>query len=374
MRGLSDEERERLLNAAKRIFAHKFVRIRGYGALVKRTRDERIKEFFIAISEDETEYTKFWSERIEELGGRPEGGLRAYLRDLKVGLMMMILGTKGFFEWAVVGEYEGIQDVAVQAEKIRSPAASETWSRFAADERMHLERMKSEVLGMKTWEISGGGGVRDVILGANDGLVSVLALVAGVFGGIGDPRIVLLSGFAGLFAGSISMAVSEYQSSKSEMEVVERQSRRREVGKGKTPEEQREKLIEFYLAEGFERGEAEAIVSRIASEGERSTLAGTLEKLGLAPGGLGNPVKSGVLTGVSFALAALVPILPFAFPLSGWEVLIASIVATMAALFGVGALKTIFSRKSWLRSGLEMMIIGAAAGAILYMIGTALPF
>ncbi len=155
---------------------------------------------------------------------------------------------------------------------------------------------------------------------------------------------------------------------------MERESRRRGPEKGKTPEEQRKELVEFYLAEGFKRGEAEAIVSRIASEREITTLAGTLEKLGLAPEELGNPVKSGFLTGVSFALAALVPILPFAFPMNGWEILIASTVATIAALFGVGALKTIFSRKNWFRSGLEMMIIGAAAAAILYMIGTVLPF
>lgn len=371
---LSDEERERLLNAAKRIFAHKLVRIRGYGALVKRARDERIRKLFIAISDDETKYTKFWSERIEELGGQSEGAPKAYIGDLRARLMMIILGTKGFFEWAVVGEDEGIQDLAVQAEKIRNPATSETWIRFAADERMHLERLKSEVLGMKAWEIRGGGGVRDVILGANDGLVSILALVAGVFGIIRDPHIALLAGFAGLFAGSISMAVSSYQSSKSELEVLGRESRRRTVEKGKTPEEQRKELIKFYVAESFKQGEAEAIVSRIAGEKEMTTLAVTLEKLGLAPEELGNPVKSGVLTGVSFALAALVPVLPFAFPMNSWEVLIASIVATIAALFGVGALMTIFSRKNWFRSGLEMMIIGASAAAILFMIGTLLPF
>jgi len=371
MNKLSYEERRRLLSAAKKIYAHKLVQIKGYKTLVKRVTDERIKQLLIRISDDEEKLVGFWSERIKELGGKREGATRAYLRKRKMGLLMSILGTKGFFEWAVVGEEEGIQDLAIQAEKIRDTVTSETWSRFASDERMHLERIKTEVLGMEAWEIRGGAGVRDMIFGANDGLVSTLAFVAGVFGAITDPSIVLLSGIAELFAGTISMAAGAYQSSKSELEVLERESQRKRVKKGRTPEEDREELIKFYEAEGFRRGEAEAIVDRIAGEKELPAQAATLEELGLAPVELGSPVKAGVLCGVSFGLAALVPILPFVFPaLSCTEALIASIVATVVTLFGVGAMKTIFSRKSWVRSGLEMMIIGASAAAITYMIGT----
>lgn len=375
MNELSNTERERLLNAANKIHAHKLVQIKGYRILVKKSRDERIKQLLIRISDDEEKHAEFWSERIEELGGGSEGTIRAYLRDRKVGLMMNILGTKGFFEWAVVGEDEGIQDLAIQAEKIRETTTSESWSRLASDERMHLERMKTEVLGMEAWEIRGGGGVRDMIFGANDGLVSTLAFVAGVYGAITDPYIVLLSGIAELFAGTISMAAGSYQSSKSELEVWERESQRKKVKRGKTPEEEREELIEFYQAEGFKKGEAEAIVNRIAEEKELPTQAGTLKELGLAPEELGKPVNAGILCGVSFGLAALVPILPFAFKaLSCTGALVASIVATVVTLFGVGALKTIFSRKSWVRSGLEMMVIGVSAAAITYLIGTLFSF
>jgi len=284
--------------------------------------------------------------------------------------MMGILGTKGLFEWAVVGEEEGIQDLAIQAEKIRNTTTSESWSRLASDERMHLERMKMEVLGMEAWEIRGGGGVRDMIFGANDGLVSTLAFIAGVFGAITDPHIVLLSGIAELIAGTISMAAGAYQSSKSELEVLERESQRKQTKKAKTPEDERETLIEFYQREGFKRGEAEAIVDRITVKEELPTEAGALEELGLAPKELGNPVKAGVLCGASFGLAAVVPILPFAFAVSSLTALIVSIIATVVTLFGVGAMKTIFSRKNWVRSGLEMMIIGALAAAITYLIGT----
>ncbi len=370
MNELTNVERKKLLDAAKKIHSHKLLQAEGFRILAKKAKEERIKQLLLRISADEASHAEFWFERIKELGGKPKRATKTFLRNWKVGFMMRILGTKGFFEWVVVGEEEGIRDLAIQAENIKDAATSEAWSRTASDERLHLERMKTEVLGMEAWEIRGGGGVRDMIFGANDGLVSTLAFVAGVFGAITDPYIVLLSGIAELFAGTISMAAGSYQSSKSELEVLERESQRKKVKKGRTPEEEREELIKFYQAEGFKRGEAEAIVDRIAGEKELPTQTGTLEELGLAPEELGNPVKAGILCGVSFGLAALVPLLSFAFQtLSCTDALIASIVATVATLFGVGAMKTIFSRKNWVRSGLEMMVIGASAAAITYLIG-----
>ncbi len=374
MNELANVERKKLLDAAKKIHAHKLMQAKGYRILAKKAKDERIKQLLLRISADEADHAEFWFERIKELGGKREGATKTYLRDWKVGFMMRILGTKGFFEWAVVGEEEGIRDLVVQAENIKDGATSEAWIRTASDERLHLERMKVEVLGMEAWEIRGGGGVRDMIFGANDGLVSTLAFVAGVFGAVTNPSIVLLSGIAELFAGTISMAVGSYQSSKSELEVLERESQRKKIKKGTTAEEEREELIKFYQAEGFKKGEAEAIVDRIVEKKELPAQVGTLEELGLAPEELGSPVKAGFLCGASFGLAALVPILPFAFPISSLEALIASITGTVATLFGVGAVKTIFSRKNWVRSGLEMMVIGASAAAITYMIGTLFSF
>jgi predicted membrane protein (TIGR00267 family) len=367
---LTNVERKKLLDAAKKIHAHKLMQAKGFEILARKTKDERIKQLLLRIGADEASHAEFWFERIKELGGKHEGASKTFLRDWKVGFMMRILGTKGFLEWTIVGEEEGVRDLAVQAENIRDAAASQAWSRTASDERLHLERMKTEVLGMEAWEIRGGGGVRDMIFGANDGLVSTLAFVAGVVGAITNPSIVLLSGVAELFAGTISMAVGSYQSSKSELEVLEREGQRKKVKKGKTPEEERAELIKFYESEGFKRGEAEAIVDRVVREKELPLQVTTIEQLGLAPEELGKPVKAGVLCGVSFGLAALVPILPFALPIDIWDAMIASVIGTVATLFGVGAMKTIFSRGNWVRSGLEMMAIGASAAAITYIIGT----
>jgi VIT1/CCC1 family predicted Fe2+/Mn2+ transporter len=193
--------------------------------------------------------------------------------------------------------------------------------------------------------------------------------VAGVVGATTESNIVLLSGVAELFAGTISMAVGSYQASKSELEVIERQNKKEQI-KGKTSQEEMEDLIRFYENEGFKRAEAEAIAKRIFKEKEHPFQISDFEKLGLSPKKLGNPVKSGTLCGLFFGLAALVPIFAFVIPLNIWEAMIISIIASMICLFGVGAIKTIFSRKNWVWSGLEMMAIGASAAAITYVIGT----
>jgi len=370
MEELTNVKRKRLLDATKKIYEHKLMQAKGFDILARKAEGERIKQLLLRISADEASHAEFWFERIKGLGGKRQGPTETLLRNWRVGFMMRVLGTKGFFEWTVVGEEEGVRDLAIQAENIGDTATSQAWSRTASDERLHLERMKTEVLGMEAWEIRGGGGVRDMIFGANDGLVSTLAFVAGVVGATTDPSIVLLSGVAELFAGTISMGIGSYQSSKSELEVLERESQRKQVKKGKTPEEEREELTRFYQSEGFKRGEAEAIVDRIAKESESPSQVSTLEELGLAPKELGNPVKAGVLCGASFGLGALIPILPFALPLSIREALMASIIGAVTFLFGVGAMKTIFSRRNWVRSGLEMMGIGASAAVITYMIGT----
>jgi predicted membrane protein (TIGR00267 family) len=369
-KGLASVKKKNLLSAAKKIYSYKLMQAKGFGILARKAKDERIKQLLLRVSSDEVNHAEFWFERIKELGGEPEEATRTFLRDWKVGFMMRILGTKGFLEWVVVGEEEGVRNLAIQAENIRDITMSQMWSRTASDERLYLERMKTEVLGMEAWEIRGSGGVRDMIFGANDGLVSTLAFVAGVVGAITNPSIILLSGIAELFAGTISMGVGSYQSSKSELEVLERESQRKQAKKGTTLEKERAELMKFYEAEGFKKGEAEAIVDRIHKERELPLQLSTLEELGLSPKELGNPVKAGVLCGVSFGLAAIVPILPFAFPISTWGALIASVTGTVVTLFGVGAMKTIFSRKNWIWSGMEMMAIGASAATITYIIGT----
>jgi VIT1/CCC1 family predicted Fe2+/Mn2+ transporter len=243
---------------------------------------------------------------------------------------------------------------------------------IASEERLHVERIKKEVLGMEAWEMGGGGGVRDVIFGANDGLVSILASVMLVYGAITESYFILIAGVAGAVAGAISMGAGAYLSSKSEKEVTEKEGERKGIRKKQSPEEERKQLLKFYQAKGFKTKDAEAIVDRVSSELESMAKFTVGEEVGLTSEESWPPVKASILTGLSFATFSLIPIIPFAF-LDVTPAVITAVVASIITLFGVGSSKAIFTRKSWIRSGLEMMAIGTLAATATYIIGLLIP-
>jgi VIT1/CCC1 family predicted Fe2+/Mn2+ transporter len=372
MAQLTDRERKTLLKTAKKIHSYKLLQARGYERLAKKARDERTKGLLTRISADEVSDSEYWAEKIEELGDKHRRFTGASLLNPRISFMMRILGTRGFFEWAIIAEDESIEDLFIKAGNLADMATSEAWTRIASDERLHIERIKKEVLGMEGWEMAGGGGVRDVIFGANDGLVSILALVAGVYGAITESHIIFVAGAAGAIAGAISMGAGSYLSAKSEKEVTERERARKGIRKRRTPEEEREELVRFYQERGFKIQEAQAVADRVASEMESRAVFTMGEELGLTSEESWPPVKAATLTGLSFAIVSLIPILPFAF-MEVTSAAITAVIASVATLFGVGASKAIFTRKSWLRSGAEMMAIGTLAAAATYAIGLAIP-
>jgi VIT1/CCC1 family predicted Fe2+/Mn2+ transporter len=372
MAKLTAKEREVLLESAKKICTYKLMQSNGYKRLIKKAIDERTKQLLAEISANELNDVKSWSQRVEQLRDRDRKSGGAAFLNQRVRLMMSILGTRGFFEWAIIAEDEAVEDFAIQAANISDQTTSEEWTRIASDERLHIERMKKEVLGMEGWEMGGGGGVRDVIFGANDGLVSILALVAGVYGAITESHPILIAGIAGAVAGAISMGAGSYLSAKSEKEVTEKESDRKGIKRKGTPEEEKEKLVKFYQARGFKRRDAEAVANRVAQQVESRESYTIGEELGLTSEESWPPTKAALFTGLSFAVVSLIPIMPFAFMEVNPAVITAAI-ASIACLFIIGASKAIFSRKSWVRSGIEMMAIGALASVATYAIGLVIP-
>ena len=372
MAKLTAKEREALLESAHKIYTYKLMQSDSYKRLIKKAVDDRTKQLLTEISANELSDAKSWLQRMERLAnGEKKFGRAAFLKQ-RVSLMMVILGTRGFFEWAIIAEDESIEDFAIQAANIGDLATSEEWTRIASDERLHIDRIKKDILGMEGWEMGGGGGIRDVIFGANDGLVSILALVAGVYGAITESHVILVAGAAGAIAGAISMGAGAYLSAKSEKEVTEKESDRKGLKRKGTPEEEKERLIRFYQARGFKRRDAEAVADRVAQQLESRESYTIGEEVGLTSEESWPPTKAALFTGLSFAVVSLIPILPFAF-MEVTSAVIMAVIASIATLFGVGASKAVFTRKSWLRSGLEMMAIGTLAAAATYAIGLAIP-
>ena len=369
---LTDREREAMLDAAKKIRSYKLMQAKGYERITVRAKNERFKRLLSKMRDNELNQSEYWTQKIQQLSSEDELTLKDTFVNYRVWLLMSILGIRGFFEWAIIAEDESVEALAAQATNIRNLTASEEWMRITSDERLHIERIKKDILGMEGWEMGGGGGVRDLIFGANDGLVSILATVVGVYGAMTESYAILIAGIVAAVSGAISMGAGAYLSSKSEKEVTEKESERKGFGIRGTSEEEKKKLVKFYQIKGFKRKEAESIAERVSSEMKLKETYAISKETGLTSEESWSPIKAASLTGLSFAVASLIPILPFVF-LTVTPAVITAALASIACLFGVGASKAIFTRKSWFRSGVEMMTIGTLASVITYLIGLVIP-
>lgn len=218
---------------------------------------------------------------------------------------------------------------------------------------------------------AGRGGLRSIVLGANDGLGSILALVAGVAGGVADSAIVLLAGLAGLVAGAVSMALSNYISVKSERELRDRQVEVERVSVQRAREMKINDLRDAYLARGMSKPEAEALSQSIGKDKERLVDAIVRDRIGLGEGAFERPGRLALYTGIAFSIAGSIPVVPFFF-LGPEEGLIVSLIVSAIALFAAGTIKSLVSLGPILRSGVEMLLIGLGSAAATWVLGTIL--
>jgi vacuolar iron transporter family protein len=231
--------------------------------------------------------------------------------------------------------------------------------------RTHLadERRKASLLGE----------IREAVFGAQDGLVSTLAVVSTVAGATSDRYTVLIAGIASALAGVFSMAAGEYIGSKSQREIFEAQivDERDEVHE--RPGEA-EAEIAFMLEEDGLPHDRAVQVARIMAEHPEALLKTMVEKeLGLAvEPEEGSPMQGALVMGGAFGLGALPPIVPHLFATGGLAVTL-SVLATLAVLFAIGVVKSRWTHRGWLSSGLEILAVGAIAGVAGYFFGSVLP-
>ena len=216
------------------------------------------------------------------------------------------------------------------------------------------------------------GALRAAIFGANDGLVSNLSLIMGFAGAGVDNTVVILAGVAGLLAGAFSMAAGEYISMRVQREVFERLIHLEAHEIGSDPEVERNELADLYARKGISSELAGRLADELMRDPKVALETHAREELGLDPEeGLGSPWAAAGSSFATFAMGAIVPLIPFWFG-SGGSVVLASAVLSILALFGVGAGMSFVTGRSFLVSGLRMMLIGAAAAAITYAVGSLL--
>jgi vacuolar iron transporter family protein len=213
-----------------------------------------------------------------------------------------------------------------------------------------------------------GGNLRAAVFGVSDGLVSNTSLIMGVSGAIAEPRTILITGAAGLLAGALSMAAGEYVSMRSQRELFEREIRRERESLVTRPKEEIDALARIYHRRGVPLDIACRISKALSADLRAALETHAREHLGLNPEDLGSPVGAALSSFLSFALGALVPLVPFMLG-AGERAFAIAAVAAAFALAGVGVTTSRLTGQPLARGGLRLLLVGGGAGVVAYLIG-----
>lgn len=313
-------------------------------------REGEEREILLALAEAEGRHEGHWLELLGDNVGRPKTG---DIRTRLLGFLARRFGS--VFVLALAQRAEGRSPYDKDADA--TPA-------MAADERIHEEVVRGLAARGRN-RLSGT--FRAAVFGANDGLVSNLALILGVgASGVGNTAI-LLTGVAGLLAGALSMGAGEYVSVRSQRELLD----------ASTPDPQSDtalpdldvdanELALVYRARGMD--EAAAIVYAQKVLGQRTP---TLTQPG--PVNPHEAIGTGLGAGLSsfcfFASGAIIPILPYLFGLSGIAAVAVAALLVGIALLSTGAVVGVLSGGPPLRRAGRQLLIGFGAAAITYVLG-----
>jgi vacuolar iron transporter family protein len=211
-----------------------------------------------------------------------------------------------------------------------------------------------------------GGWLRPAVFGAMDGLVTNVSLIAGVGGGGGSAHTIVLTGLAGLAAGACSMAAGEFVSVSSQNELIYSEVDKERLELENNAVAEQAELATMLRARGVSPATARQAAAEISANPEKALAVHTMEELGVDHTELPSPQVAAGASMASFAVGALIPLLPY---LAGFRLLWAALaLGAVAAVVGGGIVSRLTDRPFW-RGALRQLVLGACAAGITYLIG-----
>ncbi len=321
------------------------------------------------MAEEEERHAALWQERVTAV----HPGEAPPRPDLRVRLTAWLarwMAAEGVLRLLMNDEVRDIATYSQQADTARDDAI---YQRVLQDETGHarsLASMRRSPLGVEPWHrgAAAGGTLRQLVYGFNDGLTANFGLVMGVVGASVNNRVLLLAGFAGLLADSLSMASSGFLAARSEQEVRQHHLRLESAELTWMPEEERDELARHYMSIGLTDAEAATVADRLMRNPEVALGQLARSELGIDTQAPQDAVREGLVTGVATALGAGIPIIPFLL-FTGPPAIWLGILISMLAHFLVGASRAVFTGRPALRSGLEMFAVGMGVALVTYLLG-----
>jgi VIT1/CCC1 family predicted Fe2+/Mn2+ transporter len=236
-----------------------------------------------------------------------------------------------------------------------------------ASRREDNSRQRSEAHGHHHRDVSGGW-LRPAVFGAMDGLVTNVSLIAGVGGAGVHSKAIALTGLAGLAAGAFSMATGEYVSVSSQNELIGAEVTKEKHELEHHPEAERRELAAVFRQRGVDADLADRVARQVSRQPEEALRMHVREELGVDHHDLPSPYVAAGASLITFAVGALIPLLPF---LTGFSSLKAALIlAGVAAFAGGGLVSRVTNRPFWF-GALRQLLLAAAAAGLTYSIGLA---
>lgn len=342
-----------------------------YRVVAEREKNDQMAEIFRKLAETEEAHAEAWAKRLSGAGVtvppfRPSARTRILMWLVRRFGADMVVPTLSKME------VKGAKDYRSQPEARDMAATEESHARLLKQiEKTSSAGMAGSAVARLEGRhrTAGGNALRAAVLGASDGLLSNFNLVMGVAGAELTNTNILLTGFAGLLAGAISMALGEWISVQSSRELYQKQIDIEKDEIAAAPQEEIEELVLIYQARGMDATSARSLATKLMSRPESAIESHARDELGIDPEELGGSAWEAAVTSfLLFGTGALLPVLPF-LVLKGSAAVATSVALSAVGLFTIGSAITLFTGRSVLYSGVRQVLFGLAAAAAVFCLG-----
>lgn len=327
----------------------------------RRTGEERA--VLLQLEEAERRHEEYW---LARLGENALPAPKPPLRTRAASLLAHLFGTIFILAMAQRAEQRSSRDVD-----------DDVPAHMQADEHIHAEVIRS--LAAKSRETLAGT-FRAAVFGANDGLVSNLALVLGVAASGMEPHVVLLTGVSGLLAGALSMGAGEWVSVRSQRELLDASIPDPDAHQAVTDlDVNANELALVFRARGESEEEAEAHAAQVFAKlakpatGESGAIAVRAALGGQESDGageqVGTPMNAALSSFCFFATGAFFPLVPYILGLTGLTAIIVAAAIVGVALLFTGGVVGILSGQPPMPRALRQLLVGFGAAGVTYLLG-----
>lgn len=216
--------------------------------------------------------------------------------------------------------------------------------------------------------------LRDIIFGANDGVVTAIGFLVGIAGSVTNQGVIVIAGALTIIAGAASMALGNYLGVKSQkehyiaMEKVEKWEMKHK------PDVEREEIREIYTNMGFDKETVNLLVRKVTEKPELWLKVMMRDELGFSEQEKQHPVVAGLVMGVVYLFGGLPPLVPFLFVGPIQRALLMSIFVSILVMAIIGGVRWWLNKGGLWSKILETVIIGIVAAAVGFLAGEALRY